>query len=58
MEDIERIFGDKVIALNAASDLQRWPARSPNLTICDLYLWGALKENFYETLVGDLEEVR
>nr|CAH7723933.1 unnamed protein product [Callosobruchus chinensis]CAH7723938.1 unnamed protein product [Callosobruchus chinensis]CAH7730024.1 unnamed protein product [Callosobruchus chinensis] len=24
----------------------RWPARSPDLSICDFFLWGDLKESF------------
>ena len=55
MESIEGIFGNYFIALNATSNRQRWPPRSPELTYCDFYLWEALKESVYETLVRDLK---
>ena len=34
-----------------------WPARSPNLTPCDFFLWGWLKEQVYCTKSMTLEEL-
>ena len=28
-----------------------WPARSPDMTLLDFFLWGAMKNVVYETLV-------
>ena len=35
-----------------------WPARSPDLTPCDFFLWGYIKEKVYATPVSSLEELR
>lgn len=34
-----------------------WPARSPDLTPCDFFLWGWLKDQVYETKPKTLEEL-
>ena len=44
-----------MIALNRPTE---WPPRSPDLTPCDFFLWGYLKNKVYETPVRDLAEVR
>lgn len=38
-------FGDKVIANSSAVP---WPARSPDITPLDFYLWGYVKNEVYE----------
>jgi hypothetical protein len=35
-----------------------WPARSPDLTACDLFLWGYLKSRVFATRIPDLETLR
>ena len=35
-----------------------WPARSPDLTPLDFFLWGYLKGQLYKTKPGSLEELR
>ncbi|KAL7292825.1 hypothetical protein TKK_0013650 [Trichogramma kaykai] len=35
-----------------------WPARSPDLTPLDFFLWGYLKGQVYKTKPGNLEELR
>ena len=37
---LTELFGDRVIAMNRAVE---WPARSPDLTPLDFFLWGYLK---------------
>ena len=34
-----------------------WPARSPNLTLCDFFLWGWLKKQVYSTKRTTLDEL-
>ena len=34
-----------------------WPARSPNLTPCDFFLWSWLKEQVYSTKRTTLDEL-
>lgn len=36
----------------------RWPARSPDLTPLDYWLWGDLKQRVYATKPGTLDELR
>lgn len=42
METIENVFSDRVISTGL------WPARSPDLSACDFYLWGNLKQKVYK----------
>ena len=35
-----------------------WPARSPDMTPCDFYLWGRLKNAVYKTNPRTLEELK
>ena len=37
--------------------LQKWPARTPDLTPYDFFLWGWLKEQVYSTKPRNLEEL-
>ena len=36
----------------------RWPARSPDLTPCDFFLWGFIKSKVYGTRPRDIEELK
>jgi hypothetical protein len=35
-----------------------WPARSPDLTACDFFLWGYLKHKVFETCPQDLDTLK
>lgn len=35
-----------------------WPARSPDLSICDFFLWGYLKQKVFKTRPHTLQELR
>jgi hypothetical protein len=35
-----------------------WPLHSPDLTSCDSYLWGILKDKLYKTNPHTLEELK
>jgi hypothetical protein len=35
-----------------------WPARSPDLTACDFFLWGYLKHKVFETRPPDLDTLK
>ena len=35
-----------------------WPARSPDLTTPDFFLWGFVKDQVYRTLVRDLADLQ
>ena len=37
--------------------LHEWPPRSPDLTLCDFYLWGYTKEEVYKTKPRTLEDL-
>ena len=47
MAILRDIFGDKIISNNGTI---AWPARSPDLTPPDFYLWGYAKNEVYEFL--------
>lgn len=49
---IAEFFEDRVISTGL------WPARSPDLTVCDFYLWGNLKNKVYKSNPHTLEELK
>ena len=52
MREIERVSHDRIMS----RDL--WPARSPDMTPRDFYLWGRLKNAVYKTNPCILEELK
>ena len=51
---LTELFGDRVIAMNRAVE---WPARSPDLTPLDFFLWGYLKSKVFLTPPENLAEL-
>lgn len=47
-------FGERWIGRGAVSP---WPARSPDLTPLDYFLWGAVKEEVYQTPIENLDQL-
>ena len=45
----------RVIALNHEIE---WPPRSPDLTPCDFFLWGHLKDKIYTSPPRDINDLR
>jgi len=43
---LRELFGNQIVSLN--EDIE-WPPRSPDLTPCDFFLWGYLKERVFRT---------
>ena len=54
-ERIHELFGDHIVALNHNIE---WPARSPDLTQCDFFLWGYLKSKVYATPPENMNQLR
>lgn len=52
---LNAVFPDRWIGRRGAIE---WPARSPDLTALDYFLWGYLKEIVYKTKPQDLNELR
>lgn len=52
---LAEMFGDRVISLHHEVE---WPARSPDLTPCDYFLWGYLKGKVYSTPPEDIAQLR
>ena len=42
---LRTVFGERIISNNGPV---RWPARSPDITPLDFYLWGYVKNEIYE----------
>lgn len=49
---LEEIFANRIISRGI------WPARSPDLTPLDYYLWGFLKGNVYKNNVHTIEDLK
>ena len=52
---LRRMFPGRLVSLRG--DLQ-WPARSPDLSICDFFLWGHLKERVFRSRPQTLPQLR
>lgn len=48
-------FGDQLISRGGPIP---WPARSPDLSPLDFFLWGFLKEKVYATMPQDIDELK
>jgi hypothetical protein len=51
----KRLFGDRIISRN--SNIV-WPPRSPDLSVCDCFLWGHLKSVVYQTRPTNLAQLK
>ncbi len=51
---LEKMFHNRMILKNTQI---LWPSRSPDLSVCDFFLWGYLKSRVYENKPKDLEEI-
>uniref|UniRef100_A0A0K0E084 Tc1-like transposase DDE domain-containing protein n=1 Tax=Strongyloides stercoralis TaxID=6248 RepID=A0A0K0E084_STRER len=40
------------------SSLTEWPPKSPDLTVCDYFLWGYLKDKVYSHILANLNDLR
>ena len=52
---LHELFGDRVVALNHAVE---WPIRSPDMTPCDFFLWGYLKNKVYTSPPRNFQDLR
>ena len=52
LEFIVEIFENRIISRGL------WPARSPDITACDFYLWGNLKNKVHKTNPHTLDELK
>lgn len=55
MAAVRQLFGNRVISRNG--DIS-WPPRSPDLTVCDFFLWGHLKSKVYRSRPATTEELK
>lgn len=60
---LRRMFGDRVIQVDRRANpeeapLPYWPARSPDVTPLDFYLWGYLKNKIYEDMPPNAEAMK
>lgn len=52
---LREVFGNRVLGLGFC---QEWPPRSPDLTPCDFFLWGCIKNHVYSSPPATLEILR
>ena len=50
-----KFFGNRIISKNG--DIH-WPPRSPDLSICDFFLWGYLKSKVYARKPRNIDELK
>ncbi|KAF2350943.1 Protein of unknown function DUF4817 [Trinorchestia longiramus] len=43
---LQKVFGQRIISLENAVE---WPPRNPDITPCDFFLWGYVKERVFKT---------
>lgn len=56
-QHLHQTYPDRWIGRGADAPI-KWPARSPDLTPCDYFLWGALKSKVYASAINSEEELR
>ena len=52
---LNQIFGKRFLSLHNNT---KWPPRSPDLTPCDFFLWGYLKDKVFMTPTESLNVLR
>lgn len=52
MHELRSVYGDRIISRGL------WPPRSPDLSPCDFYLWGTLKNKVYASNPHTLQELK
>ena len=52
---LRELFGPRVIALHNSME---WPARSPDMTPCDFFLWGYIKSRVFARPPNDIMGLR
>lgn len=60
-DTISEYFGDRIIGLGAESatgGVIDWPSNSPDLNVCDTFLWGYLKDRVYATAPASIEDLK
>ena len=55
MNMLGTVFPEHVVSQNGNV---QWPARSPDLTACDYFLWGFLKSKVYVTMPRNVNELK
>jgi hypothetical protein len=55
MAAVRELFGNRVIS--RFGDIP-WPPKSPDLSVCDFFLWGYLKNRVYTTRPRTLDELK
>jgi len=55
LDFLRKTFGNRLISRKTEFS---WPPRSPDLSVCDFFLWGYLKQKVYVTKPRTLDELR
>ena len=58
---ISEVFGERIIGLDAEKHTGSgidWPPYSPDVTVCDFFLWDYTKDKMYETPTQNLEQLQ
>jgi hypothetical protein len=55
MEIVREIFPEHVISIRGELP---WPARSPDLSACDYFLWGYLRTKVYTTTPQTIDDLK
>ncbi|KAG8186614.1 hypothetical protein JTE90_019935 [Oedothorax gibbosus] len=59
MNNIYKTFDSDRVMSRGQSDLgPLWPPRSPDLSVCDFFLWGTLKSKLYSNNPQNLQELQ
>ena len=56
LDFLEQFFADRIISKRVPT--HEWPARSPDLTPLDFWLWGDLKGKVYENKPTTIDELK
>ncbi|KAG8174791.1 hypothetical protein JTE90_013053 [Oedothorax gibbosus] len=51
-------YSDRVVSRGQSGLGPFWPPRSPDLSVCDFFLWGTLKSKVYNNNPHNLQELQ
>ena len=57
MDYLDRVFGPNMLALRSRQG-EPWAPTSPDMSVCDFWLWGYLKEKVYRPMPANLGQLK
>ena len=57
MDYLDRVFGSNMLALKSRQG-EPWAPSSPDMSACDFWLWGYLKDKVYKPMPTSMNQLK